>query len=203
MKNLATFWITMLFAGLTMTVCAQDVKGNLDQARQAYGNGSLHESRFALQQALADVDQELGKEILTMLPSTLGELPAVAGEDNVTGNTAGITGMYVSRAYRDEQRSIELELIDDSPFLATVNRLLSLPSFMGMGDPNQKRIKIQGYKALLERHVDDSTGVVSYDIRVPFNRSLFTFTSRGFDEEKQVVGLTESLPLEGIVRMTK
>ena len=203
MKTTTIFWMLIMSVVLVLPVHSQDVTGNLKAARDAYGSSNLHDSRYALQQALADVDQELGKEILAMLPAELGSLPYIQEEDNVTGNAAGITGMYVNRSYRDTDRSIDLELIDDSPLLATVNRLLSLPVFIGAGDPNQKRIKVQGYKALLQKETDDSTGVVSFNIQVPFNQSLFTFRSTGFDSENEVVGLTENLPLEAIVRMTK
>ena len=195
--------MAILLAGVTLPVFGQDVAGNLEQARNAYSKGDLHDSRDALRQALSEVDQQLGKEILAMLPASLGELPYIEDEDQVMSNAGGITGMHLNRSYRDEHRSIDLELIDDSPLLATINRLLTLPSFLGVGDPNQKRIKIHGYKALLERQADDSTGVVSYTIQVPFNRSLFTFRSRGFEGENEVTGMAASLPLEAIVRMTK
>ena len=203
MKTTTIFWILIMSMTLVLPAHSQDVSVNLNKAKEAYGSGNLHDSRFALQQALADVDQELGKEILAMLPANLGSLPYIKEEDNVTGNAAGITGMYVNRSYRDPERSINLELIDDSPMLAVVNRLLSLPVFIGAGDPNQKRVKIQGYKALLQKETDDSTGVVNFNIQVPFNQSMFTFRSVGFDSENEIIGLAESLPLEAIVRMTK
>lgn len=203
MRATTIFLITILCTVLALPVQSQDVAGNLKLARETYASGSLHDSRYALQQALADVDQELGKEILAMLPTNLGSLPYQEEEDNVTGNAAGITGMYVNRSYRDPDRTISLELIDDSPLLATINRLLSLPVFIGAGDVNQKRIKVQGYKALLQKEIDDSTGVVSFNIQVPFNQSLLTFRSVGFDSENQAIGMAESLPLEAIVRMTR
>ena len=203
MKTTTIFLILIMSMALVLPAHSQDVSVNLNKAKEAYGSGKLHDSRFALQQALADVDQELGKEILAMLPANLGSLPYIKEEDNVTGNAAGITGMYVNRSYRDPERSINLELIDDSPMLAVVNRLLSLPVFIGAGDPNQKRVKIQGYKALLQKETEDSTGVVNFNIQVPFNQSMFTFRSVGFDSENEIIGLAESLPLEAIVRMTK
>ncbi len=197
--------IAMTLAGvcLALLVQGQDVAGNLEKARNAYGSGDLQASRYALQQALADVDQALGREILSLLPTEIESLPYREDEDQVTSNAAGITGMYVNRAYRNEKQSLEVELIDDSPLLGTINRLLSLPAFMGIGDPNQKRIKIQGYKGLLEKNTHDSTGVVNYQIQVPFNKSLFTFRSVGFDSENQVIGMAERLPLKAIVRMTR
>ena len=192
-----------LFVFTGSLVRAQDVPLRLEQAKAAYSSGNLQDSRLALQQALAEVDQALGKEILSMLPQYMESLSYVEEEDLVMGNAAGITGMHVNRFYGDDQQSVRVELIDDSPLLAAVNSLLSLPTFMGAADPNQKRIRIHGYKALMEKSTDDSTGVVSWNLQVPFNRSLFTFQSIGFEEEKKVVGMAETIPLEAIIKLTK
>ncbi|HKL38228.1 MAG TPA: hypothetical protein VJ876_04980 [Bacteroidales bacterium] len=185
------------------TAGAQEVNHRLKEANQAYAGGRLQDSRMALQQALAEVDQVLGREILAMLPEAMESMPFDAAEDQVVGNAAGITGLHINRSYRKEEQLVAVELIDDSPLLAAVNSLLSLPSFLGTADPNKKRIKIHGYKALLEKNVDDSTGLVAYNLQVPFNRSLFTFRSNGFDDEQQVLKMAETVPLEAIVKMTR
>lgn len=184
-------------------VIGQEVTARLDEAETAYHKGSLEDARFALKQALNELDQVLGKEILAMLPTELKGVPYIPDDDNVTGNAMGYTGMYVNRTYRGIDKDANIELIDDSPLIASINAILQMPAFMTGGDPNQKRIKIHGYKALMNTNVDDSTGIISYDIQIPFNKSLLTFRSNGFDNENTVLKLAESIPLDAIVRMTK
>ena len=195
--------IFVILIGLVFSAGAQDVNLRLKEANDASQGGKLQDSRMALQQALAEVDQVVGREILAMLPETMEAIPFDPAEDQVMGNAAGITGLHINRSYQKEEQMVTVELIDDSPLLAAVNSLLSLPSFLGIADANQKRIKFYGYKALLEKNVDDSTGMVSYNLQVPFNRSLFTFRSNGFDDEGQVIRMAETVPLEGIVEMTR
>jgi len=204
MKNPVLYIVISIFLVCSgFTAGAQDVNLRLKEANQAYAGGRLQDSRMALQQALAEVDQVLGREILAMLPQNMETLAFDPAEDQVMANAAGITGLHINRAYRNEEQWVTVEVIDDSPLLAVVNRLLSLPAFLGTANPNQKRIKIHGYKALLEKNVDDSTGVVDYNLQVPFNRSLFTFHSNGFDDEALVLKMAETVPLEGIVKMTE
>ena len=202
MKKLYIIAITVFFF-LSYNTNAQEVTAKLDEAKSAYSSNDLEGARFALKQALLELDQVLGKEILMMLPTEMEGLPVIEEEDNVTGNAMGFTGMYVNRSYRQENQSVNVELIDDSPLIGSINTLLSMPTFMGAGDPNQKRIKIHGYKALMNKSMDDSTSVFSYEIQIPFNKSMLTFKSTGFNDENTVMRLAETLPLEAIIRMTK
>lgn len=203
MKKILYPILVALFLFSNLQVISQDVTAKLSDAENAYQSGDLEGARFALQQALGELDQVLGKEILSMLPTEIDGVPTIPEEDNVTGNALGFTGMYVNRTYQSETHSANVELIDDSPLIASINTLLQMPSFMAASDPNQKRIKIHGYKALMNKSVDDSTGVVSFEVQIPFNKSLLTFKSKGFNDENTVISIAESLPLEAIVRMTR
>ncbi|HYX10000.1 MAG TPA: hypothetical protein VE912_24955 [Bacteroidales bacterium] len=184
-----------------MSIQAQEVTGKLDEAKTAYNSGELDNTRFALQQALAEIDQVIGKEILGMLPATMGDLPAVTTEDNVTGSSSGFAGLYVNRSYQGTEKSASIEIVSDSPLLAGLNSLLAMPMLMG-SDPNQKRIKINGYKGLLQKNTDD-TGKVSWDVQLPFNQSLLTFNCDGFENESDVVAMANTIPIDKIVKISK
>jgi hypothetical protein len=203
MKTKLIIIAVAVFLSLGINASAQDFTVRLNEADKAYSSGDLESARFSLQQALAELDQVLGREVLNMLPKTMDNVPAIEEDDNVTGNATGFTGMYVNRTYENDEQRVNIELIDDSPLIASLNTILSMPTFMGAGDPNQKRIKIHGYKSLLNRSVDDSTGIESYEIQIPFNKSLLTFKSIGFNDEDKVIKMAETIPLEAIVRMTQ
>lgn len=203
MKTKLIIIAVAVFLSLGIKVSAQEFTARLNEAENAYGSGNLENARFSLQQALAELDQVLGREILNMLPKTMDNVPVIEEDDNVTGNATGFTGMYVNRTYQNDLQWVNIELIDDSPLIASLNTILSMPTFLAAGDPNQKRIKIHGYKSLLKKSVDDSTRIESYEIQIPFNKSLLTFKSTGFNNENQVVKMAETIPLEAIVRMTQ
>ena len=135
-----------------------------------------------------------------MLPATMGDLPAVAAEDNVTGSSLGFAGLYVNRTYQGTDKSGKIEIVSDSPILAGLNTILAMPMLMG-SDPNQKRIKISGYKALLQKNSDD-TGKISWTVQVPFNQSLLTFSCEGFDNENDVIAMANTIPIDKIVKIS-
>ena len=199
MKKIIT--IASCFLLTFMSMQAQEVTGKLNEAKTAYNSGDLDNARFALQQALTEIDQVIGKEILGILPSSMGDVPAVTAEDNVTGSSLGFAGLYVNRTYQGTEKSASIQIVSDSPLLAGLNSLLAMPMLMG-SDPNQKRIKISGYKALLQKNTDE-TGKVSWDLQVPFNQSLLTFSCDGFENESDVVAMANTIPINEIVKISK
>ena len=183
-------------------VKAQDVQANIDEARSSYQSGNLENARFALQQALNSINQEIAGEILALLPSEMGNMPMVEGSDDVSGSSYGYAGLYVSRSYaRDTTASSSIEIVSDSPLLAGINALLAMPA-IAYSDPNQKQIKINNYKAMLTKSGDDQ-GIVSYDIQLPFSSSLLTFQCTGIQDENEVIGMANTIPVDKIVKLTQ
>ena len=181
---------------------SQEVPVLLDEAAGAYKNGNLEDARFALQQALNGINQAIGRDILEMLPQQLGDMNAVAESDNVTGLNTGFAGLFVSRHYKGEVNHAEVEIMSDSPFLASINMLLSMPVFLA-SDPNQKRIKIDGQKALLTKTPAQEEQLVNYDVQLVFGNTLFTFTVTGIEDENQVTDMLDKIPVRGIMAVAE
>jgi hypothetical protein len=200
MKRLAIFLFVIICISTGRFSIAQDVNKHLDEARSAYGAGQLDAARFALQQAMNEVDLAIGKEILKVLPTRLGQSPAIEAEDNVTFATGGYAGLFLSRNYRtDGGSSVSLQIIGDSPMLAGINAILSLP-LIGAGDPNQKRIRVGNYRALMQKSTSDE-GAVSWNIQVPFGSSLMTLQYQGINEEKAVTDMANTIPVDQVARL--
>ena len=190
---------TLMFVLLLgINVTAQDVQEKLKEAQTSYSSGDLENARFALQQALQGINQAIGKDILALLPDNLGGMNKIEANDNVTGVTAGFAGLFVNRNYKGEIKEASVQIMSDSPMIAAINAMLAMPSFIN-SDPNQKRIKIENYKALLTKNVNDQ-GVVSYNVQIPFGSSMFTFSSTGISEENEVTALLKSIPVDKIVK---
>ncbi len=193
--------ITFLFAIALIIIPgthikAQEVTASLDEALSSYKSDNLENARFALQGALNGINQTIGKEILNILPDEMNGMAKVEAGDDVTGVNTGFAGLFISRSYAGENGDASIEIVSDSPLLAGINTILAMPGFM-TSDENQKRIKIEGYKALLTKNTD-SEGVVSYDIQMPFSGSLLTFQCSGVDNENEVIGMASSIPVNEI-----
>ncbi|MFW5707335.1 MAG: hypothetical protein ACOCX0_05000 [Bacteroidota bacterium] len=194
------FIILSVLAISLQGLMAQDAGKQLDDARSAYENGNLQETRMALQQAIHDLDLAIGREILALLPASLEGMQKNEEEDNVT--SAGAMGLFVTRTYKasEEDKSISVEIIGDSPLMSGVNAILSLPIFPG--DENQKRIRIGNRRALMQKSQDD-TGITSWDVSLPLGSTLLTFKCHGIADEDAVTKMVSSLPIDDIARLTR
>jgi hypothetical protein len=191
--------IIIVLAVAAMPLFSQNnIESSLNEARQAYKDGKLEAARYALQQALNEVDLAMAQEILKMLPQKMGNM-SFSDEDETVGSASiGFAGLFVSRTYRQgEDQSANLQIIADSPMLAGINAILSLP--MIGNDPNMKRIRIAGYRGLLNKNTDQD-GNTSWDLQIPFGSSLMTINFQGINDEKQVMSMAESVQIDKIAK---
>ncbi|HEX2606727.1 MAG TPA: hypothetical protein VHK91_05075 [Flavisolibacter sp.] len=199
--------LSILFLSFLVIIAAQaqnDFKKQLGDARTAYAAGKLDDSRFAMQQMLYELDMITGKEVLKLLPAKMNEQAAVAKLDNVSG-ASGFTGVIIHREWGKESKysdtaanhNIEMEVISNSPMIAAVNGLLSLPLIGNTGD--NKVVKIAGYKALVTR-VDQGDNKYNYDLQLPLNNSLITLKAPGLTQD-QVIKLANTIPVQEIAKM--
>jgi hypothetical protein len=179
---------------------AQDVNNQLNEARSSYTSGNLQDARFALQQALNEIDMAIGAEIMKALPVSMGGLPMNESEDNIA--TAGYAGLFVSRSYYGSEvsQNASINIITDSPLLSGVNALLALPAFMA--DKDQKRVRVGGYRGILQKN-EDSEGAVSWDLQVPMGSTLLTFNCNGFNNESTVMEMINSINVEEIGKLIR
>ena len=180
---------------------AQEVTASLDEALSSYKSDNLEDARFALQGALTGINQAIGTEILAILPDEMNDMSKVEEGDDVTGVNTGFAGLFISRSYTADNSNASIEIVSDSPLLAGINTLLAMPGFM-TSDENQKRIKIEGYKALLTRNTEND-GMVSYDLQMPFSGSLLTFQCAGIEDENEVIGMANRIPVDEIVAIVR
>ena len=182
-------------------IFSQDVQANLDKASSSYQSGDLENARFALQEALNYINQAIGQEILGLLPASIGGMEKTSDGDNVTGTGMGFAGLFVNREYAGGNKNASIEIVGDSPMMAGINALLTMPAFLS-SDPNQKRIKIGTYKALQTKSTDDQ-GIVTYDIQLPFTSSLLTFRCTGVQNETEVAGMANNIPVDKIAKLAE
>jgi hypothetical protein len=196
------FVVLLTVTGVTF---GQDVNGKLADARTAYKQGNLDDTRMSLQDALDQVNMAIGKEILGVLPSKMGDMSYNETEDNVTGTSAGFAGLYVDRTYgkSDGDKKATIQIVSDSPLMAGINSILSMPLIGKMGNPDQKRIKVDGFKALLQKTESTEGNPPSYDVQIPFGSSMLTFHCDGASNEEDVISMANTIPMTKIQELSK
>ena len=201
MKKTIYIAVMAIMGMLASNVSAQDATAKLNEADASYSSKDLENTRYALQQALVEINKAVGKDILDLLPKTVSGLDVVTKEDNVSG-AAGFAGLFVNRSFGQGEKTVKIEIISDSPMLAGINAMLSMPMIMGNSDPNQKRMKISGYKAVLQKSSSDETNV-SYTLQIPLNQALFTLHVKGIPAENDVISIANGLPLDQIAKLAQ
>lgn len=194
MKYIYTLFVALSFSFAS----AQEFDKHLATAKSAYAAGNLENARFALQQMMTEIDIQTGKEVLKILPSKMDNMDALVKADNVAAN-AGIGGVIIHREYAAGERTASLEMMGNSPMLASINAILSMPFVANSGDGTQKVVKVSGYKALLQKNTDTESNKTSYDLQVPFGSTLLTFRADDVDEGS-LLKMADTIPLAEIVK---
>ncbi len=184
---------------ISFQASSQDFSKSIDDAKSSYSSGNLDDARFALEQALQQIDQAIGKEILKLLPSDLSGMSYHEDQDNVVGTNMGFAGLFVDRNYGEGEKTASIEIIGDSPLMGALTAMMALPAIMTSGD--QKRIKVDGYKSVIEKETD-ANGIISYKVQIPANSTLISFSCSGYDEN-QVISMTNQIPVGQIVKLAQ
>jgi hypothetical protein len=178
---------------------AQEFNAALSTAKTAYSGGKLEETHFALMQAMQELDMIIGREVLKILPVKMENRSAKTTADQVVSNV-GFIGATIHRSYGDAPELTEVDIISNSPLIASLNAFLNMPMMGGMmKDANNKTIKVQGYKARLTAE-DRSEGGKNYEIQVPLGSALLTFRANN-TTESQATAMVNSLPLQQIAKL--
>ena len=186
---------------LSVAAQAQDFNKNLSSARTAYASGNLEDARFAMQQMLNDIDMIVGKEILKLLPAKMDAMTSDAKKDNVTANT-GLAGVLIHREYGTGEKTSSIEVMGNSPLVASINAILSIPFVGNSSDGTQKIVKIQGYKSVLQKSVDAETNKTDFTLQIPLNSTLVTFAIHD-STEADVLRLANTIPVTEIAKLVQ
>lgn len=185
------------------TASAQDFDKNLATAKSSYGTGDLENARFAMEQMLRDLDMAIGKEILKLLPTTVGTLKVNEKDDNLTGGAGYAGGLFVHRSYGVQPKAAQIEIINNSPLINSINMIINTPVLGGMmRDENQKQIKVQGYKSLLTKSVNSETAKTNYELQIPMNNTLVTLRIEDSNEQ-EITAAANAIQLAKIAQIAQ
>jgi hypothetical protein len=199
MKRIIIILGSVFFA---MNVLAQqDFTKDMTTAKTAYAAGKLEESHFALQQAMQEIDLIVGKEVLKLLPPKMDSLTINTKDDNVSAN-AGFVGTTIHRSYGKFTKKADLSIISNSPMVSMLNTFLNSPLLGGMagGDANTKTVKVQGYKARLEKKPGSTEDKNDYELQVPLGSALITFTVDDCTDT-EIMAMANTIPLPQIAKL--
>jgi hypothetical protein len=193
-NTMKKFFFVIAMLGTGAVCMSQDFATDIKNAKTSYTAGSLGDAHFALLQALQEVDIIIGKEVLKLLPKKMDTASAIEKNDQVAASV-GYIGTTINRTY-GQGESASINIISNSPMVATLNTFLNTPILGGMmSDGTSKIIKVQGYKGRLQKEGDNQ-----YSVQIPLNNALLTFNTKNISDTK-TLELANTLPVPAIAKL--
>ncbi len=177
-------------------------------ARTSFAKPDLEDTRYNLMLALQQLDMKVGQEILKILPEKMDSLVAQKKLDNIMANSAGWIGTTIHREYGiSQQNKVEVDIVSNSPMVASLNAWLNNPMFAQMG--GRKAMKVDGYKGSYTYEVSESTdasgktiSLPRSEMQIPIFSSLVTVKCDNMKED-DFVKMLNTLPISKIAEMLK
>lgn len=200
MKKIALFSLAVLF---TFQVRAQgQAEVFLKEAQDFLKKKEYKQAILSLQDAINDINLTLAKSVADSLPAEINGLKA-DGEAEVSNAGMGMIGggMQIIKRYRNEtkpENDAEVQIMANSPMLATLNMYLTNPSMLG---PGYKSVRIGTIRAIAKTDVQgDGNGNKSRstEIQVPMGQTLINIRTNGFATEQEEITFANKLQLEKI-----
>lgn len=151
--------VSVVVAAAGLSAWAADlVSTQIEAARAAYQKNDLPHTAQALEAALADVHDRLGKALAETMPPAAAGWQADPPEVQGLGQVGG--GLVVTRAYGKGESSLNASLFLDSPAVADAAALFATPAASATL-PNTKRVKVGAEDALLRFDAANASGEVT------------------------------------------
>lgn len=193
------FILTIALA-LAIVSGAQDFKKYVAAAKASYNSGKLEDAHFALQQTLVNLDVTIGKEVLKLLPAKMDTLTVNNKEDNVAGNITFV-GATIHRSYGSGAKKAEIDIVNNSPLLGTLNAFLTSPLMANLAnDGKSKVLKIQGFKSRLTKEDNSDATTPLYKLEIPLSNALITLNVNN-SSENEMLAFANALPLDKIAKL--
>lgn len=151
--------VTMMGAvAAAFPALAMDVPAQIEAARAAYQKNDLPRTARALEAALADVHDRLGRALAESMPTPFSGWQAEQPEVQWLGQVGG--GLAVTRAYAKGEASFNASLFLDSPAVEAAAALLANPAATA-AQPHMRRVKIGAEDGLLRFDAATKTGEIT------------------------------------------
>ena len=118
----------------------------------------------------------------------------------MAGGALGFSGVFVQRSYPGETRSVDVELVTDSPLLGSLSSFLTNPLLVRAGGSNQKVIKIDNYKGMLKKDEGEPN---LYELQIPIDQSLFIIRYAGFESESEVTSVASQIGIGAVADLLR
>lgn len=207
MKTIIVF-IAISLSGFQLSAQSQ-ADAFIKEAQQYLAQKNYKQATLSLQDAINDINTLIAGQIGEALPAEINGLKA-EGDAEVNAAAMGMMGggMQVSKTYQHptkKENNAELQILANSPMLASINMFMSNPAMMGEG---YKSVRVGTKRAILKSEMDDfyddngnSKKIRSSELQLPLNQTLITINLKGFASEAEELAFASKLDIDKLSAM--
>jgi hypothetical protein len=202
MKSIVVFAI-LLLSGLQLAAQSQ-ADAFIKEAQQFLTEKKYKEAILSLQDAINDINAVIATQIGAALPAEVNGLKA-EGDASINAAAMGMMGggMQISKTYvhpAKKENQAELQILANSPMLATINMFMGNPAMLGEG---YKSVRVGTRRAILKTETEDYYGdngstkqIRSSELQIPLSQTLITLNLKGFASEAEELAFANKLDIE-------
>ncbi len=172
---------------------------HMKDAKDYYKQKKYKEAAATLQEAINNINDMIGKIILSSMPNEINGMTFDAGNDQTTslGTLMG-AGMTVARIYQGDPGMLTVTIMPNSPQVEAVNTFLNNPNDYGTETEAGKSVKIGDYKALC-KFTNTEDEKVAY-MQMTLGSTLISFAGDGFKTEEDFVKCAEKVDFNKLAK---
>jgi hypothetical protein len=202
MKSIGILFILIL-SGIQVYAQSQ-ADAFIKEAQQFLAEKKYKEAQLSLQDAINDINAIIAVQIAEALPAEINGLKA--NEDaSVNAGAMGMLGggMSISKTYNHptkKENQAELQILANSPMLATINMFMGNPAMLGEG---YKSVRVGSRRAIMKTEMEDfysdngtSKQIRSSELQIPLSQTLITLNLKGFATEQEELAFASKLDIE-------
>ncbi len=175
----------------TSAIGADEVSDTIKEALAAYEAGDYSGAASSLNFAIAQLQEKQASSLKDAFPEPLSGWQA----EESTGNFAPAAfmggGVSASRHYfsADTGKSVDIEIVTDSPLLQSVMMFMNNPMMM-TAEPGSKPIKVDKYRGIQKFPPQGSRGEVNLVLQ---SRMLVSVKGEGIDKLDDVIAYANAI----------
>lgn len=201
MKAIVLFFIATV---LSLGVAAQNqVEVYIREAQGFLAQKDYKQAQLSLQDAINNLNVLMAADIANAMPA---EINGLKSEGDAEVNAAGMGvmggGFTIIKTYRNptnRSNEAEVQILANSPMLATMNMYLGNPAMMG---PDYKSVRVGTQRAILKTEMDDfydddgnAKKIRASEIQIPLSQTLITIKAEGFATEQDELAFANKLDI--------
>jgi hypothetical protein len=195
------FFVFAALIGLRVAGQSQ-AESFIKEAQDFLAKKEYKQAQLSLHDAINDINTLLARQVAESLPAEINGLKA-DGEADVNGAGMGMLGggMQITKKYRNAakpENEAEVQIIANSPMMASLNMYLANPTMLG---PGYKSVRVGTTRAIAKTDIEDGENGAkrrSTEIQIPLSQTMITIHANGFATEQDELAFAAKLDLEKI-----